>query len=665
MKNTKGVSKKKQLIITVMVTIVIIAVIITALFVLKKENIIKPIEPINEKFSFLVEQESFLIKNDDMIEGQSAIEKKYLQEFRSKKYTIDNPYVIKNPFYLSPQTALVMFKTEESEKVTVTIKGKHQDDLVRTFEASKEHILPIYGLYGNYDNIVVLETESGKKNTINIKINEYSEPIDIDINENKISNSNGEFYFATSALGAASIAYDNYGEVRWWLNIGYSKGMTFLKNGHLLLSTANEGQDVTSTSGVVEVDMLGYTYHEYEIGGGYHHDGYEMENGDLIILTSKPGSNYIADHIVELDRESGKVKKEWNMRDIVSDIDPSLIDKNEITWGWINSVTYDKKSDSLILSLRNQNSVVSLGYTSGKINWILGEKKYWSNKFAKYLIKGIGTDFIYPKGQHSVNITKDGYLSIFNNGYDAYKEERVSCKSLSKNASYAMLYNLNLADMTASVVWKFGGQQYFSYALSSFTYASGNHKIFNSGWHFTDKVDIESSACNQFSNDSYDTYIIEFDENNNIILNMHLDESKFEVVKADIYNLSASSVKPTTVTEHKNYTTKKGLYTTTLPDEKYETLTEKEALKYAVNEDCFISFYMYNRRFKLNGILPDSSSLKVTFISPRGIAYRFNMKNANKDLKDFIDLTKLPSGRYYVYVDLDNKVYNTLQHIEI
>lgn len=35
-------------------------------------------------------------------------------------------------------------------------------------------------------------------------------------------------------------------KVRWYLNIGYSKGMTMLQNGNILLSDASNGPDSTS-----------------------------------------------------------------------------------------------------------------------------------------------------------------------------------------------------------------------------------------------------------------------------------------------------------------------------------------------------------------------------------------------------------------------------------
>lgn len=661
-------TKEKIFVIIASLVAIIALIVMSFLFVYfdKEESAKKNNEePLNEKFQFLVENQSFDLLNDDLIASQTHEKNKIMEEYEKGSYTLANPYVVTNPYLISPQTALIMFKTKKSESITLTIKGKHNDDLTRTFESSKDHIIPVLGLYGNYDNEVIIKTSSGDSNTIHIKISEKASSQEVIVKENKIGNSNGEFYFATSAFGAANIAYDNYGEVRWWLNNGYTKGMTMLQNGNILLSTASAGPDITATSGVIEVDMMGYIHHEYEIEGGYHHDGCELPSGNLIILTSKRGGDTYSDYIVEIDRKTGKVVRDWDMKEIISSIDPNLIEYGDLTWGWLNSITYDEITKSLVMSLRNQNSVVSLDYEKKSLNWILGEKKYWSSKFDSYLIRGVGDDFIYPAGQHSVNILNDGRLSIFNNGYNANHEKAVSCKSLQSKASYAMIYKLDLANKTAIVDYKFGGTEYFSYALSSYTYATNNHKIFNSGWHFTDEVDYNSSSCTQFTNDKYETHMIEFDEQNNQVLNFNIKESKFEVIKADIYNLAEVSIKPTEKKEITYHNPQDGVYLSTMDDDEYEELTEEEALKYQSNEILDIAFIMYNNRIKFYGAIPTSMSAKITFISPSGKAYRYLLKEKNQEAKDFIILNRLPKGRYYIYANWDDYVYNTRQYIEI
>lgn len=668
-KEKNRVNKKQKLYIIIASSLAIIVIVTSGILWLVQSGKINANkdykEPLNKNFSFLVENESTELKNDNIFTGQYEIYQKLLKEFKNKKSTLSDPYVVTNPFLISPQTALIMFNTTKKEKVTVTIKGKHNDDLTVNFESSKEHILPIYGLYGKYTNKVILTTESGEKKEIDIKIDDFAPTENAEVLENKIENSNGEFYFGTSSLGTGNIALDNYGEIRWWLNIGYTKGMTMLQNGHILLSNADNGPDLTSTSGVVELDMLGYVHKNYEIEGGYHHDGYELENGNLIILTSKRGGGSLADYVVEVDRNTGKVVKDWSLKDIALKVDPDLLEPGEITWGWINSVFYDKNTDSLILSLRNQNSVVAIDYQTGNIKWILGEEKYWSSKFKDYLIKGIGNDFIYPQGQHSVNILSDGRLSIFNNGYNAYKEETVSCKSLKNNTSYAMVYSLDLNNKTAKVDWKFGGKEYFSYALSSFTYSTNGHRVFNSGWHFTDEVNYEDPACTQFSNDKYDAYIIDFDENNNIVNKLKSPESKFEVVKANIYNLESVSVKPKAIDVVSNYKTELGKYLIPYEPDKYEELSESEALEFKNSVNQEIVFEIHNNKFSFVGYYPKDTSVNVTFISPRGKAYKYVLKESGQDIKDFINLSKLKSGRYYVFAEIDGEKYNIGNYIDI
>lgn len=663
----KKVSNKKKRMLVVFITLALLLTtlsLVTVYFIKEVDNKEEKLEPINEKFTFLIDEEGTSLKNNDTISDQYAMYQKILDEYHNNKYSIEKPLIKVDPFNCSPLTALVLFKTKKSEGIRVTIKGKHNDDITRIFKSSKDHIIPIYGLYGKYDNEVILESDSGLSSTINIKIEKEFPKVKVDILTNEIKNSNGEFYFGTSSLGASTIAYDNYGEIRWGLNTGYTKGMTALQNGHLLLSNDKLGPDVTSTGGIVEIDMLGYIYHEYELEGGYHHDAYELENGNLLVLTTNPNNNTFADYIIEIDKTNGNIIKSWNLKDIVSKVDPNLIKENQITWGWINSIAYDKKTDSLIISVRNQNAIMSIGYTSNNINWILGNKTYWSSKFEPYFIKGNNDEFIYPMGPHSVSVLNDGSISIFNNGYDSYEEEEVPCKSLINNESYAMIYKIDTNTKIASITYKFGGKEYFSYALSSYTYATNNHKIFNSGWHFTDKVDYNNEMCTQFSNDLYDSYIIDFDENNKPVVKLHIDESKFEVLKSDIYNFASISVIPKNIGIIDNYAVKNGKYTSTYPKDEFEILTEEEALKYQTNETNYITFNLYNNRLKLLGSIPNNMEFKVTLISTTGTAYRYTMKSKNTTTKEFIDLSNLPKGRYYIYVNLDEYIYNTTQYID-
>ena len=225
-----------------------------------------------------------------------------------------------------------------------------------------------------------------------------------------------------------------------------------------------------------------------------------------------------------------------------------------------------------------------------------------------------------------VKITvKDNEISIFNNGYDAHDEEEQSCKSLMDNASYAMVYDIDTTTMTAKEVWKFGGIDYFSYALSSYTYSSDGHTLFNSGWHFNSKVNMNDPECTQFSNDQYDSFIIEFDENKNIVVSLYLYESKFEAVKADIYDIAKESVNGSKKKILHNYSAEHASTYTTL-EQNYEILTKEEAMSYAENFGWEFSFGINSGKFITNIAALNDEVIDVIFIDLQGSAYKFNIK---------------------------------------
>ncbi len=666
MKNKK-LNKKQKVGVIALAFALIVA--ITILAMMGTKNLLKgknpTDEPINENFSFLVDEPSSLLNDYDIFGDQNDITKTILDTYKKGKHDYKNPYVVVNPYLISPQTALMLFKTDKKEKVTITIKGKHDDDIVQEFEASKDHYIPLYGLYGNYENTVVIKTESGKTSNIKVKIDGSTNHGDIEVITNNVGNTNGEFYFGTTALGTASLGIDNYGEVRWFLSEDYSKGMVMLQNGHLLLSDVTKGPNAISTGGVIEVDMLGYIHNQYEIEGGYHHDAFEKKDGNLLITSGDVNSTYFCDVIYEIDRKTGDVVKAFKFTDIIKNIDPSVIQPEEITWGFINSVYLDEERNELLVSMRNRNSIVAVDYNTQELKWILGENRFWSNKFNPYLIKGVG-DFKYPGGQHSITVLNDGRVSIFNNGYNSYRESANPCSKLKGLESYGMIYDIDRNAKTAKVDYKFGGEKYFSYALSSFNYTKDNHKVFNSGWHFSDASEYDNPACTQFTNDKYDAYIVELDDNDNVLAEIRIDESKFEVIKAPIYNLESVSISHEVKNTLSNYSfDDQASYKSNLTSIEYEKLSESDALAYKENTSVPIDFFILNGRMTFSGLLLDDTELKVTLISPKGIAYRYMVKEKGKDTYNVINLRQLPKGRYYIYVNMDDYIYNTRQHVEV
>ena len=93
---------------------------------------------------------------EHLIQRQAKAEKELLEELRKGNYTIHNPIVRTNFYFIAPLTAVIAFCTEEETAVTITVFGKtRQANITHTFPKAKEHVLPVMGLYPEYTNRVV------------------------------------------------------------------------------------------------------------------------------------------------------------------------------------------------------------------------------------------------------------------------------------------------------------------------------------------------------------------------------------------------------------------------------------------------------------------------------------------------------------------------------
>jgi len=340
---------------------------------------------------------------DDVLNIQNAKENEILA---NTNYSINNPNVILDPYGVSPLTALVIFQTSDLSTATVTIKGKDGDeDIVNTFLPSKLHVLPIYGLYPDYENTVIISS-SDEENTLKIKTGALPEDVKNANSVNK-DNTGSEFYFTTSFEGKP-IGYDKNGNVRWYLNKNYKWEFNRLSNGHILLGNDNLISTPYYSMGLVEMDMLGKVYFEYNLPGGYHHDVYELSNGNLLVASNNFENGTIEDCVVELDRNTGTIVKTIDLHKLL----PIGKDDN---WFELNSLVYDAKTNSITVSGNAEDMLVNIDYTSGEINWIVADKI--SKKYKKYLLKN-NDDVIYPTNPTSLVLTDDGRLAFINTDGD-------------------------------------------------------------------------------------------------------------------------------------------------------------------------------------------------------------------------------------------------------
>ena len=468
-----------------------------------------------------------------------ALQTSYEEGFTTAGYTLDNPNIIVNPYGNSPLTALVMFETEEEVAPEVTIVGK--DDLStyeHTFEKSKIHYLPIYGLYADYTNEVIIKCGDVRK-TVEIKTEALPEdfilPSDVYKDEEYLTN---DLYFYTPSSSGYTCAYDVNGDVRWYLTNYALWEINRLENGHLLVSTERLINSPYYMTGLYEMDLLGKIYVEYSLEGGYHHDYYERPNGNLLVASDdfNNEAGTVEDYIVELDRTTGNIVKRIDLKNILNMEDGKSENWIEYDWFHNNSVWYDEKTNSITLSGRHQDAVINIDYTTLELNWIIGDPTNWSEEYQKYFFSPVGDDFEWQWSQHAAMITPEGYVFILDNGNNKSKieEEYVPASS---SYTRGVMYKIDTENMTIEQVWEYGkerGSEFYSPYISDVDYLAKNHYIVHSGGI----VYVDGENSNQPAGFSENTTLVSDTVellNDEIIFELKLPTNNYRVEKMSLY----------------------------------------------------------------------------------------------------------------------------------
>ena len=598
------------------------------------------------------------------------------KEFTSKGYTLDNPNIIVDPYHNSPLTALVIFETEEEVAPKVTIPG--EDELTtytKTFEKNKVHYLPILGLYPGKVNKITIEYGDVKK-TLKIKTAELPEdfimPTEIEKDENELTN---DLYFFTPSSSGYTCAYDVNGDVRWYLTNKATWKIDRLENGHLLVSTERLVNSPYYLTGLYEMDMLGKIYVEYSLPGGYHHDYYEMPNGNILVASDdfNNDSGTVEDYIVELDRETGKIVKTIDLKDILNMEDGKSENWVDYDWFHNNSVWYDEKTNSITLSGRHQDAVINIDYDTEKLNWIIGDSTNWSKEYQKYFFTPEGDDFEWQWSQHAAMITPEGYVFIFDNGNNKSKnkDEYVDAED---SYSRGVMYKIDTEKMTIKQVFEYGkerGSEFYSPYISDVDYLAKDHYIIHSGGI----VYVDGKNSNQPAGISgadklvSDTVEIKDDK---VIFEIKLPSNNYRVEKMSLYgkdNFKLGSA-----------TTKGTLGKTEVSKTRFGFMTNtKEIDKEYKNHDITIT--NEEDRLEVKGRFKRGTEVKV-LLYKNGEVKEYEVPISKKpytamcvdifteeENKNGIVVTKYINkdgleGKYSLYLQINDTIYKTGKYIE-
>jgi len=360
-------------------------------------------------------------------------------------------------------------------------------------------VLPVYGLYDGYSNVVRLTYRfmdgSSKGVNITVTTSTFNETCGYKnvarLQPRSTAPLSYDYFLIKSTCSNFSPAViDSDGALRWVGTVGISStNSAFFNNAFYILGNGPRLYRI-------ELDGAFTQIGEYSnVGIRYFH--HNMDPGKVGLILDANTEDYYESVNIEVDPYSGAVLKTWNLAQIISAAmraggdDPSqFVYPWPTDWFHNNSVTYNRADDSIIVSSR-ENFLICLDYETSAIKWILGDptKKWYQfpslRRFALTLTPGTHP----PIGQHAISITFDQNIMVFDNGQNSVLQQPPGEQ---RTYSSPRKYKLDLNARTATEVWnsEFGQSLWCPYCGSVYEDGPFNYLI---DFTFVDGVSDQNS----------------------------------------------------------------------------------------------------------------------------------------------------------------------------
>lgn len=521
--------------------------------------------------------EATLVQEYDLLESQRARETDILADYSLGTYSPSQPYILQDPYQANPLSAWMIFETAKPAEVSLTVVGR---DAFTTFSHTwpgfnTHHELAILGLYAGEETRVelVLIYQDGRAETFTHGI--QTEPLPYDFPHLELTTSQPEKMEPGLDLMIACLdsnytyLLDANGEVRGYFtnkNFGHCTSMHVLENGRLLATGDVQKLMPYNMYTLWEMNLLGKVFTEYEVPNAIHHAVIELPNGDFLATsnnTAMPqGYDSREDVIIQIDRQSGAVIHEYDLRQILDEkrapynhYDPGVKNAPNHDWAHTNSVVMDPRDGSLIISSPIQSAVMKFDPASGQIAWILSSPQGWEGEFSKYqqyLLTPSGAGFEWQWGQHDAKILPDNDgdprtldLLLFDNG-QAKSFSQEGSVAPADNYSRAVIYRINETERTVEQVWQFGKElgpgAYATFLGGAEQLAqTGNINIAFGGMLRQDGLPVDDIIAGVVGSTQVQSRVVEVRRDGEVVFDVSVtptaspDAETYQVRKIDLY----------------------------------------------------------------------------------------------------------------------------------
>ncbi len=415
------------------------------------------------------------VKAKQVLKRQAGKIESYKTEYSYGDYTIDDPYVVVDPYGTNNLTAFVAFESSQAIKYKYTVAADYDYPFAYSNDDFQKGtvIIPIAGLLSDRTNNVEIETENKKgivttsflridtdESSVNAvenskNIEQMTEDAGVELtNEQvtilhdaltgedepvittKINEEDAKNDYDGFILTADYDIYDLAGNIRFSFNIGMGNNPLKLNEGRYL-TMDNQGL-------MYEMDYFGKIYQIYvppasQVSGehiSFHHDATFSSDGQYIyalagftdeeeLLGSEDAKKYLRETLIlKYDRETGECVDVYDYSDEFAESPQSNAhgaDKTDPLH--MNSIEYVDSVDQLIVSAQNQSMIMGIDSTSGSVEWIIKDPSAVIGE-NRHLLLAAKNEMTYTSGNYTafpiytdkyMTTGDDLYISVFNN----------------------------------------------------------------------------------------------------------------------------------------------------------------------------------------------------------------------------------------------------------
>lgn len=597
------------------------------------------------------EEKQIISAYDEIYQIQKEVDKEIAKFIEDNSYTIENPKIMLNPYKLSPLTALVIFQTEKEQTVEVSVNNSK----MTTMESTTKHAIPIYGMYADYENIIELKLNDGTAKQLTIKTDKYEgEEVILEQTSNEVVNN----LYLLSPNFVNNCIIDGKGNVVWYLKGDYAGDIEYLDNGHFYISDPHQGRNGVKInySSFVEMDYLGKIHKQWVIEYGLHHELVQLSDNKMIALGASDSSNFFDSYICMIDLETGKTLKYIDLYELLHNIDAKLIESLGTSFDLVNnSVDYNEQTGDMLISLRGLNSLMKLNFNTSEIKWIFGDKEFWGENFAKYMLK-IQDDTRILGGQHSAFYTSDGLIAVHNNDIDQFDLTNANLSHYLDRYTSCDFYKVDEENMTIETVWQYtANKELFSNVAGHIELLENGHKLITYGWAMTEEA-YQNPEEVLYTDPVYKNGIVrEIDTSGNTVFEARMAGLIYRTYKLDsLYKLQTENYKITEFNRINGTETNAKIV---------EKDTIEKALKKA--EKYNNKLEIITNRVYINDELQLTDSADVIFVGENDKVYVYSYKEAGKEgPKSFNSgyvskKMNVPTGKYEAYIKINEDYYDT------